>query len=1737
MAINEPYESDSIWPKVGFVATAGTAGLGIYKYNTDENFKKSVNTFIGNHITKIERDPKTRVQSDIDATHEAIRRGENKAKVINPILRKQRLTEAANRDFSQHTFSSFNNWSNKLSMKGSEKITDITGNKIVGSIEEKFLSRLGVSKEAVLNKGLEGSNLVLDVLTNSGKERFSLPLFQREGRTWINRGATSTAVGKMQNVPVRTASGKIVNRIVDPNTALLMALDDDRRLDYYIALSKGGKDASTHARDILTKPVEELKQEYQRQSYELKRFLNTYKQMGAEPIAGFNIAEETALKGYEIIMDPVAGHDVGFVNMAGGNLTGFGRRSVTEESLTGVARSYMGVRSGTNKLLFGRYNTSRGVLSAVANNMTYEQAQWLEQIQHNISSNLSQGQTGEGTASYYRGFADMSAPESLKSVKGYRFEADLNNLRYTTANGASKYNLSSRTTPLYGLPTNMAKDEVDLTMMMLSGNAVNLPMQVSPFSSEAIKLDRKIKGIKISKGINIPLDEFVTGTPSTELNNLTSIFNSMASDPNYIIPDGIDFTLSKGDVLGRRRRSQNLRTAEEYALAKSGPEMEVITTKNNMRITSRHLRAMQERNSKRIEGSPLVLYADYIDEQIKGGSLYGSTRGSLATLDRNSIIRSNLDILPEAEMSFDLFKNVIPSFGGGKNIYNKGRGEYNAMLRSWVAGNIHMSSSEMLATGEVKNLFLKYTNIADLYEENEHTSLKELTSAEFLNISKAQKKFGGLTFKRTGDLGEANIALQRLAAITSMAHENAINAGSGGTYTLGSISSKEAEDFITKRFQAMKAVSDFTPDMINGRALNELPASIQRDIAEGKYALNDVINNRLNFFAPYVPHEAADMTLGRGEGIFRIKGMDLSYMYDKPAMLGEMAIGNQVQSIKMTRETEMMMKSLSNKFSSKDIEEFERVTGQKLETLSQEKLQEVLGPYLSTSNGVSQSIKSPEVFFSSIFGKDNPNGFLIPTIGRNGEKSHLYFPSNEWWGGMMALPDGSYVPAKDDAYAFSRGLASAAETNGYISGNMLDEIVSQAGNSFASNMKASSMQIEGRIYDKLIDSQFLIDTRKRLGSMAGAEAKELNYTMGNMLLMSPGEHSSVLARKMESAIALGQDKNLSMMQSLDYLYGENNQISNYIRRTATQNLSPLEIAQGMTQESIASWERIQSSVNGLGNISAEQLAAIKGDIFNNGTPAMLTRYPVIYPQSSLDTVAFATNELDGRNVAAGHVLKAATNADTDGDAMHVYMGVMEDTRKEAQAHIERENRVAYEYMNQVSENKILKGMLGKTEFGAMSEDMAENYNTFISSLELEGVQAAKLTKGVTGIAQVRAWNQQGYYHELLAKNKNLSAEAALEGRTFIDTIITRSGPQSIISAKLSKAVEDKQTREAVSSIMSVYDNIGNISAESIDRSIGALGEVHTLVEQAINEARSPGNEKILTALNKDGLIDDAIALYDMQWNWRKLEDQKRIESIFKRGWISKEGESVESFKSRLAQEQANVEFFTEKASLKEAGLVTAEHYMDFLQEPLRQGKRQISESISSVRNSVKTMLDRSAIKGEEQFDETINRVANGMILEGNKRKAMGLDVLREEYKRSIVSEERRTYPLVDKVINTLKEKMTPRNLAIGAGVALGAFAAMNLFSGDGAPEELNDLPSYNNPTFTNTRYNNLPQRGIIEGGHNANIASGLLTSQGADRGFLMNNINSIVGSRGYNSSTIISDGASPYKQDMYNYGA
>lgn len=1758
MSSNTPYESDNPFPELVGLTSLTAAGFGLYKYNTSSTFRDSTKDIFNKHISRVEKAPFTNMQEAVNIAAQGISRGEAKSVEANRILREDRLKSNTTK-YSNYKFSSGEAITQQAlkgrmayGFSGLNDIQNIHGQSIADDLVGAITDRLGIGQEAIISKTTEGNNLVLEMMLGGGKrEKLTVPLWQREGESWLHRGSTTT-IGKLANVATRDESGRIISRVTDPNSGLLQAIDDTRMFDYHYALSKGGKDSHTAARNYLNMAATELAEEEKRKFWALKRVISTYSQSAGEQVASMEVNRQGAWLAKQIRLNPKAAHEIGFGDAIGSNIADYGEGSKASgyNGLLDYAKHIEGIRTGREEAVkLATWDRKvKGWTTIGANSFSKREGILAEDITRNISSSLSQGQTGEGTATFFNVLGDVHAPEALKSIKGYYYDESPTGTKYIKTSKTKAYNPMSRTAPQYELPKMLGAQ--DMIESVRDRGHFNVPMQLSPFHDEAIILQPKILNKKIGRNIDFKLDELVTEGDSP----VADIFKKIIEDPEYKVVDGLDIRLEKGTVLGRKRRTSNIRTSKELGLNKAN-EFDVITAPYDGRITSEHLRKFQELNTNRPVGSQLVVPMEYIDSQIKGGSLTDNTRGSFASavgnpnLERysfeqgnnesftraiNNALSDNLGNLPEGEMSFNHFKNTIPTVeklanGKSKIVYGKGRGAYLGLLRGMTIGNLQMSNSRMLASGNMKDLFLKHTNIESLYKN------ANINMGDTIDIGMAQRELGGISFNRiTGDLDGTIREYQQMAAGTTYMHRQRANG------ILSNITGEESEEMLSGMFNAQKAMEKYTQDQVIGKGLYELPEELQKLVTSGKIGLDDL--TKINYMADIVPHESVAMTLGSGTGVYRQSAMDLSLAYDMPALQEALASKNQVQTTKLTRETKMMMKSASNNFGLEDIKEFEEATGEKLKVLEASDIQGLLNdPFLQDISESTSAVKSPNTFFNSIFSPEhNPNGFLLRTKDSGGKMGHFYLGSGDMLGGMISLQDGTYRPAKDDVYTIARALASASET-GVIQGRALEDLLEETGRSYISNMKNASMQIEGRMYDKLIDDQFLVNTNKKLKQLSGDTTQELDFLTGSITLHSPQAYESNIARQIEDAATIARQKGTTTLGELDFLLGEGNDISNYMRKVGP-NQSAMDIAKGMSLESQQKWNTIKgivgtevdTALNEHRAVSEEVLNKVRGALSKDGTINFWDRAPNLYSKSAIVTFGFADNSLNEWNIAGGHVAKGVMNADTDGDAIRHMMLYQSSVRQEAATHLTRENKLAYDWMTRVSEQKLLKQMVSpaSSEFTPITEAMRNSYSTFMGQLETEQAAAAYITKNITGVATTRAWTQLGYYEDMLMKNKVVSEDTVRNARYFLNTFVSKTGPQSTISAKLAKGIYSPEDNKMIATTAAVLDNLGSVDAASLERSVKDLGGVHNLTTWIMTDLNRPKNAKALAGLNETHLIDDMGEVLNFQHSWKRITDEAAIKRIHSRGWLGAEGLSLEDFTSKLmsAQAQEN-KWITEDESLLASGLIKKnQNLIDWLSEPIYKTGSESTSWTAAEAVAMRNLRDNNPKNYAANSEELIREINSQLVSRGLKKD------IGEQAVLGVKQAERRVYPFLDKALEFVTKHMTPRNIAVGAGVAFLGFTALNLISGDGTPTDPNDIPSYNNPSFGGSSYNSMNERYTLQGGHNANISSSLLTNQGSQTS-LMGKINSIVGIRGYNSSTLVSDGSSPYKQDIYNYGA
>jgi hypothetical protein len=1004
------------------------------------------------------------------------------------------------------------------------------------------------------------------------------------------------------------------------------------------------------------------------------------------------------------------------------------------------------------------------------------------------------------------------------------------------------------------------------------------------------------------------------------------------------------------------------------------------------------------------------------------------------------------------------------------------------------------------------DLFKKHTNISDLIDTTSTANLSWLQHNK------------GITFKSGLSHEEMITDYQRMLASTRLA-----DISGEKNVILKNVDSEESVNVLNKMFKSLEDKSKSTIDKISS-SREELP----------------------KFMFAMSPHEAESYTLGQGSGIYRHSALDLSYTMDMPHNISELYTRSMTNSTKLIGENRILMASMSGKLTPEIMEEYSKSVGDVPVYDSQQAVKEGIGNEWLWADGEELSaIRSPEVFYNSMFSAEkNKNGFYVKQIGASGKEGYQYIPSAEWFGGLQQLEDGSFKPARDEADIIAKALSSAAQNeHGALQGRALEDLKLELAERYPSWSKMAEMHIEGRAYEKLIDSQSLVDIHRKLSSIDKDAAREADYLLGNISLTSRKEYVSNIRRELDNAIIQGGSKE-NASETLERLYGEN-LLSDSIKKYKG-NWDSSEIANMLADRSETAWENVKSRMPEiLEEVEKNNIGAVeklKSFITKNADINFITRYPNLFSKSTVTSLGFVSPELgDSRQIAAGHVIKDLMKGDTDGDALHRFSMISKAAKDEAVAHFDKENRIAFEYITEVKNNKMMKALISNDEkFTAISDVLAPHASEWMASLEKEQVRAAMLTKQLTGTATVRAWSQMGYYEDKIYDNKKLSRQEYIESKAFINTFFPEHGPQSIISSKHARAIYSGKALargeiEHFASMGAVLENLGNIDAESLNRSITQLGSVHPLMEWALTDAKHPSNEKHLRELNKDGLVNDILSLHDMQTKWRAINDQE-IENIHKRGWAG--DKSLEDFRTQIKSAQENTIFWQDNESLKSAfNIDEYKHAMDFMSKPVLErssSSEVMSAALATTRKKMKDIrTNNTAEYNEEHIKLALDEIENNF----KKRQIGRYAFLNDASRGTGRIGERTVYPLLERASEIIRPHMNARNATIAAGAAFLAVTAMNLLSGDGTPEDLNDLPSHNNPSFHNTRYNDNIPRSSAGTSYTSNLNNSLLTRHATSQNSLMNNINDITGRNGYNSSTVIHDGTNPYKEDMHTYGS
>jgi hypothetical protein len=162
--------------------------------------------------------------------------------------------------------------------------------------------------------------------------------------------------------------------------------------------------------------------------------------------------------------------------------------------------------------------------------------------------------------------------------------------------------------------------------------------------------------------------------------------------------------------------------------------------------------------------------------------------------------------------------------------------------------------------------------------------------------------------------------------------------------------------------------------------------------------------------------------------------------------------------------------------------------------------------------------------------------------------------------------------------------------------------------------------------------------------------------------------------------------------------------------------------------------------------------------------------------------------------------------------------------------------------------------------------------------------------------------------------------------------------------------------------------------------------------------------------------------------------------------------------------------------------------------------------------------------------EKLKKYSTGLAMEAFAPKDM--PGVRGPMRRRIIGIDRVTDFIDTKILS----KLTPLRAAgiVGAGIL--GIRAINMLSGDGSPQEPEDLPSFGNPSMESRGARDISTPRTMSSIPNFNSNAGLLTDNGISHEEAMSfaNQRSYVNSKS-NSISIRHDGHNPYKSDMMMY--
>ena len=1167
---------------------------------------------------------------------------------------------------------------------------------------------------------------------------------------------------------------------------------------------------------------------------------------------------------------------------------------------------------------------------------------------------------------------------------------------------------------------------------------------------------------------------------------------------------------------------------------------------------------------------------------------YRSQANSSQELINDMLIDSGSKAEAEFHISSSLFEKTFATVKGDVIREQKNAAETLPALFNLLSGQIFSSigGSDIIVEGEAANDLRKNLTVTG-YEGRKFNSdstfgefnstLQRFSQGDKLNLTNMMAS-GELAWNpKTANMHEAAKQMEEITSLFGQIRHNSVNGISKNISSLAvNQNGTDYGEILSKHIDLVTNSKMASANLFNGEEISsfdDVYARIQKAKADGSINKKALAEMTFSHFGGWNPNEIMHLAQGAGFNNMRIPIKNMGAFQNKPEILSELIKNSETDSQLIMEQMSLMTNSLNSDTKSfkTQLDSYSEKYGASVNILEGEDILERFGNHM-ISNDYIANLKdaNTDVFKESMFSREsNPFGFVVRS--KKGELA--FIPGADVWGGATYLGDKERLTFRDfgmDALrlvrdaAIDKNGASEKAFNQFRSSFLVETSASSGGPLLEAGIKAKGGLYSQHVFD--LEMLHNTDFKLALNRVGNEELKEM---FGNTMTVSRKDYASLIEQEIKDAVDISRhsastDRPLTTRAAMIEKQGEKGflvgmdlgGLEDLDREALGKKINKMVSSKTMEMTEWAdAWKKsvIKIGVDPHTPFTPEMVAK---HINMDSMTGVSIRWPMLGRSSASIGFIMPDTSWDGRGqkrtvenglmerkqIALGEMIALNQNADFDGDKIAVKALFSNESRirtatviRQQQAETSRitkmmKERNMWKSVQKAVEPHVIEqtSILGTLASGGASraiELTKSMFEIFPKSTAL----SMYMTKSMTGAFNVHAMGAKSWLGAQ-THGKSLTEQELEKVMNYVETFPSLMTEQQVISSKHLELFLDKQghTVDNMGNITKLFDNVNTGDMRQVIRDSG--GDMHPVVKAMVSKHRGTSQEI-------DDLYKQMANLEDIQSGTRSFwnpSDNVNRETDFKSA-VSLKYEKEEDINKAWGAYKHEAElhyadgkkFLFEEDAFKKMGW-SGETQLGLMNKAINANH---SDTSAMAGDSLMSFLLKTggAIK-EGKFDEVLDEAAPwlrrsqiGQALEMNLSE--GGQIARSSIRKL------RGQASVEKIISWIAEAPGRRGGVLGAGAMLG-LAAMNIMSGgDGTPQDPNDLPSVNNPSFTNRRTGHAAGRYTMDNSPNTNTSVDLLTDSSVHYDSAMGRINT----SGYNNVSVRHDGTDPYRSDMYHH--